>query len=54
MIDDERTTTESDEQTVTGEKIDTDTPAKDALEDLDVTTDEGADVKGGVPRRIDD
>ncbi len=52
MIDDERTTTGSDEQSVTGEKIDTDALPKDTLEDLDVTTEDGAELKGGAPKTI--
>jgi hypothetical protein len=44
MIDDERTVTEGDEQK------DTVTLSKDTLEDLDVTTDDGAEVKGGIPK----
>ena len=47
MMNDERTENESVEQT------DTEIPPKDSLEDLDVTTDEGAEVKGGIPPKID-
>ena len=39
MIDDEHTTEQTDDTA----------PAEDSLEDLDVTTESGADVKGGVP-----
>ena len=46
MIDDENTTTDNTEQT------DDDAQPKDTLEDLDVTTDEGAEVKGGVPPKF--
>jgi hypothetical protein len=46
LIDDERKATEGDEQT------DEDALPKDTLEDLDVTTDDGADVRGGlIPRK---
>ena len=44
MIDDELKVTEGDEQK------DAATLSKDTLEDLDVTIDDGAEVKGGIPR----
>ena len=45
MIGDERTENESVEQP------DTEVPPKDTLEDLDVATDYGAEVKGGIVTR---
>ena len=47
MIDDERAASQLEEQT------DVATLPKDTLEDLDVTSGDGAEIKGGVPKSID-
>ena len=48
MIDEERTTTESDEQADGVQQTDSAAAREDSLKDLEVSTDPGADVKGGA------